>query len=113
MMDAGQSEAFELEQQNDSHLESLAAKVSALHSVTININSEAYDQNRLLDTTNESFNRFGNMFGRTRRQLTHTLATANSRFLCYMVLILVFGVISLYYIGKYALSGLWEPYELP
>ncbi|KAJ2519124.1 protein transport protein bet1 [Coemansia sp. RSA 2049] len=112
-VNAGQAEAFELEQQNDRHLDSLAAKITALHSVSININDEVNSQNRLLDTTADTFNRFGNMFGRTRRQLKHTLATANSRFLCYMVFVLVFGVIGLYYIAKHVLSGMREPYELP
>ncbi|KAJ1664068.1 protein transport protein bet1 [Coemansia sp. RSA 1813] len=112
-VDAGQSEAFELEQQNDRHLESLAAKVTALHSVSININDDVNSQNRLLERTNDTFNRFGNMFGRTRRQLKHTLATANSRFLFYMVCILVFGVIGLYYIAKHVLAGIRDPYELP
>ncbi|KAJ2402072.1 protein transport protein bet1 [Coemansia sp. RSA 2559] len=112
-VDAGQSEAFELEQQNDRHLDSLAAKVSALHSVSININDDVNSQNRLLDSTTDTFNRFGNMFGRTRRQLNHTLATANSRFLFYMVCILVLGVIGLYYIAKYVLSGIRDSYELP
>ncbi|KAJ1964633.1 BET1-like protein [Dipsacomyces acuminosporus] len=111
--EAGQSEAFELEQQNNRHLDSLAAKVSALHSVTLNIHDEVNDQNRLLDGTSETFNRFGNMFDRTRQQLTHTLATANSKFLCYLTLVLVFGVFMLYYIAKNLLSRDVEPYELP
>ncbi|KAJ2001815.1 hypothetical protein GGI04_002083 [Coemansia thaxteri] len=109
---AGQSEAFELEQQNNRHLDSLAAKVSALHSVSVNIHDDVNDQNRLLDGTAETFNRFGNMFDRTRLKLTHTLATANSRFLCYLTLILVLGVVSLYYIAVNLLSKDAEPTEL-
>ncbi|KAI8321344.1 hypothetical protein GQ54DRAFT_317647 [Martensiomyces pterosporus] len=111
--EAGQGEAFELEQQNNRHLDSLAAKVSALHSVTVNIHDEVNDQNRLLDGTSETFSRFGNMFDRTRQQLTHTLATANSKFLFYLTLILVFGVFSLYYIAKNLLAKDVDPYELP
>ncbi|KAJ2714572.1 hypothetical protein H4R19_001662, partial [Coemansia spiralis] len=79
---AGPSEAYELEEQNDRRLEGLAAKVTALHDVSININSEVDTQNRLLDGSAETFGRFGTMLDRTRHQLTHTMATANSRFLC-------------------------------
>ncbi|KAJ2489225.1 hypothetical protein IWW37_004151 [Coemansia sp. RSA 2050] len=107
-----EGEAFELEQQNNRHLDSLASKVSALHSVSLNIHDDVNDQNRLLDNTSETFNRFGNMFDRTRQTLTHTMATAGSRFMCYLTLILVFGVFSLYYVAVNLLSGESEPPEL-
>ncbi|KAJ1721800.1 hypothetical protein LPJ53_003713 [Coemansia erecta] len=110
--DAGHGEAFELEQQNNEHLDSLAAKVSALHSVSLNIHDDVNDQNRMLDGTSDTFSRFGNMFDRTRNQLTHTLATANSRYLCYLTLILVFGVFSLYYIAKNLLTRSNDPSDL-
>ncbi|KAJ1833240.1 hypothetical protein LPJ63_002918 [Coemansia sp. RSA 2711] len=105
---AGRNEAFELEEQNDRQLEGLSAKVSALHSVSINIHDEVNVQNRLLDNSSQTFDRFGNLFDRTRHQLTHTLATANKRFLCYLTLALVFGVCVLYYIGKGLLSRLFN-----
>ncbi|KAJ2801173.1 hypothetical protein H4S07_005002 [Coemansia furcata] len=108
----GQGEAFEMEQQNNRHLDSLASKVSMLHSVSLNIHDDVNDQNRLLDNTSETFNRFGNMFDRTRQTLTHTMATAGSRFMCYLTLILVFGVFSLYYIAVNLLSRESEPPEL-
>ncbi|KAJ2687555.1 hypothetical protein IWW39_002850 [Coemansia spiralis] len=107
-----EGEAFELEQQNNRHLDSLASKVSALHSVSLNIHDDVNDQNRLLDNTSETFNRFGNMFDRTRQTLTHTMATAGSRFMCYLTLILVFGVFSLYYIAVNLLSRESDPPEL-
>ncbi|KAJ1891244.1 BET1-like protein [Kickxella alabastrina] len=110
--DAGLGEAFELEQQNNRHLDSLAAKVTALHSVSLNIHDDVNDQNRLLDGTSETFNRFGNMFDRTRYQLTHTLTTANSKFLCYLTLILVLGVFGLYYIARNILTREGDPSEL-
>ncbi|KAJ2783646.1 hypothetical protein GGI15_002514 [Coemansia interrupta] len=110
--DAGHGEAFELEQQNNEHLDSLAAKVTALHSVSLNIHDDVNDQNRMLDGTGDTFSRFGNMFDRTRNQLTHTLATANSRYLCYLTLILVFGVFSLYYIAKNLLTRSNDPSDL-
>ncbi|ORX72310.1 hypothetical protein DL89DRAFT_255953 [Linderina pennispora] len=109
----GAGEAFELEQQNNRHLDLLASKVSALHSVTVNIHDDVFEQNRMLDGTSETFGRFGNMFDRTRQQLTHTLATANSKFLCYLTMVLVFGVFSLYYIAKNLLTHDVDPYELP
>ncbi|KAJ1646717.1 hypothetical protein LPJ64_001831 [Coemansia asiatica] len=108
----GHGEAFELEQQNNMHLDSLAAKVSALHSVSLNIHDNVNDQNRLLDGTADTFNRFGNMFDRTKHQLTHTLSTANSKFLCYLTLVLVFGVFGLYYIAKHILTSSADPPEL-
>ncbi|KAJ2450060.1 hypothetical protein GGF42_004584 [Coemansia sp. RSA 2424] len=109
---SGQSEAFELEQQNNRHLDSLASKVSALHSVSLNIHDDVNDQNRLLENTSETFSRFGNMFDRTRHTLTRTLATADSKFMCYLTLILVFGVFSLYYIAVNLLSRESDPPEL-
>ncbi|KAJ1731849.1 hypothetical protein LPJ61_002330 [Coemansia biformis] len=101
---AGQSEAFELEEQNDHRLEGLSAKVSALHNVSINIHDEVDSQNRLLDGSAETFSRFGTMLDRTRHRLTHTMATANSRFLCYLTLALLLGVLGLYFIGRILLS---------
>ncbi|KAJ2357994.1 hypothetical protein IWW50_003318 [Coemansia erecta] len=109
---AGRGEAFELEEQNDRQLEDLSAKVSALHSVSININDEVNVQNRLLDGSADTFNRFGNMFDRTRHQLTHTLATANKKFLCYLTLALIFGIFGLYYFGKRLLSRLFGADEV-
>ncbi|KAJ2452432.1 hypothetical protein EV183_002947 [Coemansia sp. RSA 2336] len=105
---AGQTEAFELEEQNDRQLDGLSAKVSALHSISINIHDEVNVQNRLLDSSSETFSRFGGMFDRTRQQLTHTMATANKRFLCYLTLALVVGLFGLYYIGKIVVSRLFS-----
>ncbi|KAJ2161091.1 hypothetical protein GGF46_001762 [Coemansia sp. RSA 552] len=110
---AGQNEAFELEEQNDRQLEGLSAKVSALHNVSINIHDEVNVQNRLLEGSSEAFDRFGNMFDRTRHQLGRTLATANKKFLCYLVLVLVFGVIGLYYMGRVVVDRILYPRELP
>ncbi|KAJ2551804.1 hypothetical protein IWW35_002635 [Coemansia sp. RSA 1878] len=110
---AGRNEAFELEEQNDRQLEGLSAKVSALHSVSINIHDEVDVQNRLLDGSADTFNRFGTMFDRTRHQLNHTLATANKKFLCYLSLVLVFGMFGLYYFGKTLLSRLFGSHEIP
>ncbi|KAJ2785212.1 hypothetical protein H4R18_000663 [Coemansia javaensis] len=102
---SGHAEAFELEEQNDRRLESLSAKVAALHDVSISINSEVDSQNRLLDGSAETFGRFGNMLGRTRGQLARTMATANSRFLCYLTLVLVLGVLGLYFVARRLLSS--------
>lgn len=108
-MSTANNEEFELEQQNSGHLDSLAAKVSALHSVSVRIHDDANEQNQFLDGTGDTFNRFGNMFDRTRRQLTHTLATANSKFMCYLTLALVFSVFCLYYIARHMLFSSSDP----
>ncbi|KAF2472509.1 uncharacterized protein BDR25DRAFT_14832 [Lindgomyces ingoldianus] len=51
------SEAYERERQNDSRLDELASKVTALRGVTIDIYDNARDQH-VIDSTSETFSTF-------------------------------------------------------
>ncbi|KAK0514936.1 hypothetical protein JMJ35_002315 [Cladonia borealis] len=52
------SDAYDREQQNNSRLDELSSKVSALRSVTVNIYDNARDQN-VIDNSSEVFSSLG------------------------------------------------------
>jgi len=91
------SEAYERERQNNSRLDELASKVSALRGVTVDIYDNARDH-QIIDDSNEVFANFGtslkNTIGRVR-----VMASNKSRVqILKLASMLTSGVILLYLI---------------
>ncbi|KAG9203131.1 hypothetical protein G6514_003654 [Epicoccum nigrum] len=70
------SDAYERERQNNSRLDELSAKVSALRGVTIDIYDNARDQG-VIDSTSESFSSLGTSLKGSATRLTRMAASGN------------------------------------
>ncbi|KAF2998595.1 hypothetical protein E8E13_006671 [Curvularia kusanoi] len=70
------SDAYERERQNNSRLDELSAKVSALRGVTIDIYDNARDQG-VIDSTSETFSTFSTSLKGSATRLTRMAASGN------------------------------------
>lgn len=70
------SDAYERERQNNSRLDELASKVSALRGVTVDIYDNARDQ-RVIDSSNEVFSSFGTSLKGSATRLGRMAASGN------------------------------------
>ncbi|KAH6629066.1 hypothetical protein C7974DRAFT_412892 [Boeremia exigua] len=70
------SDAYERERQNNSRLDELSAKVSALRGVTIDIYDNARDQG-VIDSTTETFSTFSTSLTTSAGRLTRMAASGN------------------------------------
>ncbi|KAJ4988259.1 Protein transport protein sft1 [Stagonosporopsis vannaccii] len=70
------SDAYERERQNNSRLDELSAKVSALRGVTIDIYDNARDQG-VIDSTTETFSSFSTSLKGSASRLTRMAASGN------------------------------------
>ncbi|KAF2679806.1 hypothetical protein K458DRAFT_313558 [Lentithecium fluviatile CBS 122367] len=70
------SDAYERERQNNSRLDELANKVSALRGVTIDIYDNARDQH-VIDSTSETFSSFGSTLKGSATRLTRMAQSGN------------------------------------
>ncbi|KAI8889552.1 hypothetical protein K501DRAFT_320249 [Backusella circina FSU 941] len=88
---------YVFEQQNDVRLDELSSKISAIKNITIDINQDVTDQDRLLDESHSQFTglggRLSNSFGRMNRMVSKR----HQRQLCFYVTVIVFVFFFLYY----------------
>ncbi|OJD31417.1 snare complex subunit protein [Diplodia corticola] len=91
------SEAYERERQNNSRLDELASKVTALRGVTIDIYDNARDQ-RVLDNTNETFSSFSSSLKGSATRLTRMAQSGNKVAILKLAGIIAGAAIVLYWI---------------
>ncbi|KAH7397418.1 hypothetical protein BKA66DRAFT_522147 [Pyrenochaeta sp. MPI-SDFR-AT-0127] len=91
------SQAYEREQQNNSRLDELASKVSALRGVTIDIYDNARDQH-VIDSTSETFSSFGSTLKGSATRLTRMAQSGNKVAIFKLAGIIVATVVVLYWI---------------
>lgn len=91
------SQAYEREQQNNSRLDELASKVSALRGVTIDIYDSARDQH-VIDSTSETFSSFGSTLKGSATRLTRMAQSGNKVAIFKLAGIIVAAVVLLYWI---------------
>ncbi|KAJ1959838.1 hypothetical protein IWQ62_004456 [Dispira parvispora] len=82
----GQEESRALEVQNDTRLQGLAGKVSALRKVTIDIHDEVQDQHGLLEATDQRMGSFGQRLQSTRERFHAVMARTTTRQFFYYVM---------------------------
>ncbi|KAF2825409.1 hypothetical protein CC86DRAFT_371089 [Ophiobolus disseminans] len=70
------SQSYEREAQNNSRLDELASKVSALRGVTIDIYDSARDQH-VIDSTSETFSTFSTTLKGSATRLTRMASSGN------------------------------------
>ncbi|KAH7069822.1 hypothetical protein BKA63DRAFT_476823 [Paraphoma chrysanthemicola] len=91
------SAAYEREQQNNSRLDDLASKVSALRGVTIDIYDNARDQH-VIDSTSETFSSFGTTLKGSATRLTRMASSGNKVAIFKLAGMIIAAVILLYWI---------------
>ncbi|ATY58371.1 SNARE protein [Cordyceps militaris] len=93
---AAMSESYERERQNNSRLDELSAKVSALRGVTIDIYDNARAQD-VIDNTSETFSSMGTQMRGSAGRLTRMAASGNKVAILKLSAILIGVFIFLYY----------------
>ncbi|EFX01143.1 hypothetical protein CMQ_6085 [Grosmannia clavigera kw1407] len=91
------SDAYERERQNNSRLDELAAKVTALRGVTIDIYDNARAQD-VLDSTNDTFSSMSSQLKGSAGRLTRMAASGNKVAVLKLSAILIGIVLVLYYL---------------
>ncbi|XP_003382429.1 PREDICTED: BET1 homolog [Amphimedon queenslandica] len=90
-----------LEEENDQLVDSLKHKVSALKSLSIDIGDEVRGQNRLLNDMGKDFDTTGGLLSGTMKRLHGLSQGGHNRWMCYMIVLIVFVFIVLYFIIKW------------
>ncbi|OAA61088.1 hypothetical protein SPI_05112 [Niveomyces insectorum RCEF 264] len=93
------SEAYERERQNNSRLDELSAKVTALRGVTVDIYDNARAQD-VIDSTNDTFTSMSTQIKGSAGRLTRMAAAGNKVAVLKLAGILVAVVVFLYYGSK-------------
>lgn len=93
------SDAYERERQNNSRLDELSAKVTALRGVTIDIYDNARAQD-VLDSTNDTFSSMSSQIKGSAGRLTRMAASGNKVAVLKLSAILVGIVLALYYLSR-------------
>ncbi|EOO03691.1 putative snare complex subunit protein [Phaeoacremonium minimum UCRPA7] len=93
------SEAYERERQNNSRLDELSAKVSALRGVTIDIYDNAREQG-VIDSTSDTFSSMTTQIKGSAGRLGRMAASGNKVAIFKLSAIIVGVFIALYYISK-------------
>ncbi|ORX48974.1 hypothetical protein BCR36DRAFT_371038 [Piromyces finnis] len=84
---SNEQNAYLLEQENDRLVANeLAGKISAIKNLTISINDEMEDQNRLLNNMNDSFDNANTNFSSVARYLDTVIKSANNRSCIYIAI---------------------------
>ncbi|KAF2397012.1 hypothetical protein EJ06DRAFT_544923 [Trichodelitschia bisporula] len=94
------SEAYERERQNNSRLEDLAGKVSALRGVTIDIYDNARNH-ELIDRNDEAFTSFGAGLKNSANRLGHMARAGNKVAVFKLAAIVCGAVIVLWWISGF------------
>jgi len=91
------SDAYERERQNNSRLDELASKVTALRGVTIDIYDNARDQG-VIDNANETFSSFSTTLKGSATRLGRMAQSGNKIAILKLAAIIVAMVVLLYWI---------------
>jgi blocked-early-in-transport protein 1 len=86
--------------QNNSRLDELASKVSALRGVTIDIYDNARDQS-VLDSTSDTFSSFSTSLKGSASRLTRMAQSGNKVAILKLSGMLIAGIVVLYWIGSW------------
>ncbi|CEJ90913.1 Putative SNARE domain-containing protein [[Torrubiella] hemipterigena] len=93
------SEAYERESQNNSRLEELSSKVSALRGVTMNIYDNARAQD-VIDNTSETFSSMTTQMRGSASRLTRMAASGNRVAILKLAGIIIAAFFFIYYATK-------------
>ncbi|CAH3015578.1 unnamed protein product [Porites evermanni] len=91
-----------LETENNRMVDDLAAKVSRLKGIAIDIENETKQQNKYLDGMGDEFSSSSSLLGGSAARLSTMISSgrSNRKLMCYMIAALV----GIFFFGYYALS---------
>ncbi|GMI43676.1 hypothetical protein TrCOL_g2930 [Triparma columacea] len=89
-----------MENQNNERIGALSDQVATLKSLTLDINTEVSEQNRLLDGMDTSFNNIGGLLGSTMNRITTMMDATGSRHMWYLAGFVVVVMVFLYIMMK-------------
>ena len=90
-----------LESQNDSRINTLTDQVSALKSLTININQEVLSQNQMLNGMDDTFGSVGDLLGRTIGKIKTMMDQTGGRHMWYLAGFIILVMMFLYWTMKF------------
>mmetsp|Transcript_18312 Transcript_18312/g.38095 ORF Transcript_18312/g.38095 Transcript_18312/m.38095 type:complete len:133 (-) Transcript_18312:45-443(-) len=96
----GQTNQQIMESQNNERIGALSDQVAALKSLTIDINSEVTEQNRLLDDMDSGFGDIGGLLGSTMNRITTMMDATGSRHMWYLAGFVIVVMVFLYSMMK-------------
>ncbi|MEE6466562.1 hypothetical protein FKM82_006993 [Ascaphus truei] len=88
------------EEENESLVESLRGKTSALKSLSIEMGTEVKYQNKLLSEMDSDFDSTGGLLGSTMGRLKILSRGSQAKLLCYMMMFALFVFFVIYWIVK-------------
>ena len=100
-MNARDTNANIMEQQNNDRISELSDQVSRLKGLTIDIGNEVREQNSLLDDMGEGFASTGDLLAGSLRRIGTMLESGGAKHMCYMVAFVVFVMVFLYWLMTY------------
>lgn len=91
-----------LETENNRMVEDLAAKVSRLKGIAIDIENESKQQNKYLDGMGDDFGSSSSLLSGSAARLSQMISAgqSNRKIMCYLIA----GLVGIFFIGYYALS---------
>ncbi|KAG7168216.1 BET1-like 2, partial [Homarus americanus] len=100
-------EENELDNRNQQRSYALAGKVSALHSLALDIENETYEHNRLLDGISNDFSSGEGLLSGSLNRVKNLLTTGrqNRKAMCYMAGFVILFILFLWYVVSRLISG--------
>ncbi|XP_058973309.2 BET1-like protein [Pocillopora verrucosa] len=91
-----------LETENNRMVDDLAAKVSRLKGIAIDIENESKQQNKYLDGMGDDFGSSSSLLSGSAARLSQMVSAgrSNRKIMCYLIA----GLVGVFFIGYYALS---------
>ncbi|XP_078366507.1 BET1-like protein [Oculina patagonica] len=91
-----------LETENNRMVDDLAAKVSRLKGIAIDIENESKQQNKYLDGMGDDFGSSSGLLSGSAARLSQMISSgrSNRKIMCYLIA----GLVGFFFIGYYALS---------
>eukprot|EP00586_Coscinodiscus_wailesii_P000705 CAMPEP_0172484884 /NCGR_PEP_ID=MMETSP1066-20121228/12561_1 /TAXON_ID=671091 /ORGANISM="Coscinodiscus wailesii, Strain CCMP2513" /LENGTH=140 /DNA_ID=CAMNT_0013249705 /DNA_START=230 /DNA_END=652 /DNA_ORIENTATION=- len=100
-MNAGETNANILEQQNNERIAQLSDQVRLLKNLSIDIGSEVREQNTFLDGMGDGFSNTRDLLQGSLRRIGTMLESGGAKHMCYMVGFIVFVMVFLYWIMSF------------
>lgn len=100
-MNAKETNAMIMEQQNNERIAELHDSVARLKGLTMDIHREVKEQNKFLDDLENNFGTVGTMLAGSLKKIGTMLEKGGAKHMCYMVAFVVFVMVFLYWLMTY------------
>ncbi|CAJ0583823.1 unnamed protein product, partial [Mesorhabditis spiculigera] len=97
---AGNYSYTPLENQNDQKIDGISQKLNALRNITVNIQDEVRQQNRLLNDMDTDFDSSQGLLGATMHRLGITTRSGGTKLICYLAGFSLFVLFTIYFLAS-------------